>query len=144
MFIILLFTIHGTEVVYMRAKCPKCGAVFEYPWHPTLVHVGSIKLLKCPACGKRGMMSTGVKDPANWPKEEGQKGKEGDLNEKEELERRIQESKYELPIIELMGILFGPSTYLLRYRSQCQGSSPPILSSSCPRIVSNPVGTLSN
>jgi phage FluMu protein Com len=29
----------------MRAKCPKCGAVFEVTWHPTLVHIKSIKLL---------------------------------------------------------------------------------------------------
>ncbi len=52
----------------MKAKCPNCGVVFEYPWHPTLVHVGSTKLLKCPACGKRSIMRTGIEDPVTWPK----------------------------------------------------------------------------
>ena len=53
----------------MKAKCQKCGAVFEYPWHPTLVHIGSIKLLKCLACGKRSMMETDVQDPVTWPRQ---------------------------------------------------------------------------
>jgi uncharacterized C2H2 Zn-finger protein len=51
----------------MKAKCKKCGAVFEYPWHPTLVHVGSTKLLKCPACGKLSMMQTDTDDAVTWP-----------------------------------------------------------------------------
>jgi len=54
----------------MKAKCEKCGAVFEYAWHPTLVHIGSVKLLKCPSCGKRSMMDTNTTDPVNWPKDQ--------------------------------------------------------------------------
>jgi hypothetical protein len=77
----------------MRAKCPKCDAVFEIPWQPTLVHIGSIKSLKCLAYGKTSMMHTNVKDPVNWPKQEGAKG-EG-LDEAGELSRRIEDSKYE-------------------------------------------------
>ena len=52
----------------MKAKCQKCGVVFEYAWHPTLVHIGSRKLLKCPACGKRSIMETDLDDPVTWPK----------------------------------------------------------------------------
>ena len=55
----------------MRAKCPKCGAVFEWAWQPTLVHAGSTKYMKCPACGKRGWIQTDVRDEMTWPKEEG-------------------------------------------------------------------------
>jgi len=77
----------------MRAKCPKCGAVFEKPWQPTLVHIGSIKSLKCPACEKTSMMHTNVKDQVNWPKEEGAKSEGSD--EADDLSRRIEESKYE-------------------------------------------------
>ncbi len=77
----------------MRAKCPKCGAVFEVPWHPTLVHIGSIKLMKCPSCGKTSMMHTGVKDPINWPEEDNKVEKEP--KETDDLERRIRDSKYE-------------------------------------------------
>jgi len=51
----------------VRAKCPKCGVVFEYSWHPTLVHVFDVKSLRCPACGKLSMMKTGVSDPVTWP-----------------------------------------------------------------------------
>lgn len=82
----------------MRAKCPKCGVVFEAPWHPTLVHIGSIKLLKCPACGKSSMMHTGVKDPVTWPIEEGSEGKALEQeSEEERLKRRIEGSKHERP-----------------------------------------------
>lgn len=53
----------------MRAKCPKCGAVFERIMMMSLVHVGSLKLVKCPPCGKRSMMDTDVSDAVNWPPE---------------------------------------------------------------------------
>ncbi len=52
----------------MRAKCPKCGAVFEWAWQPTLVHAGSTKHMKCPACGKRSWIQTDVRDEITWPK----------------------------------------------------------------------------
>jgi ribosomal protein L32 len=81
----------------MRAKCPKCGEVFELPWQPTVVHLGPVKLIKCPACGKRSMMNTMSKEPVTWPKEEGSEQKESteNLTEEEKLARRIRESKYE-------------------------------------------------
>lgn len=79
----------------MRAKCPKCDAVFEVPWQPTLVHVGSTKYMKCPKCGKRSMMHTSVKDPVNWPEEEGSKLHPAESGGREELEDRIEDSKYE-------------------------------------------------
>ena len=59
----------------MRAKCPKCGAVFERAWEPTLVHIGSTKYMKCPACGKRAWIETNVSDEINWPKEGSQNEK---------------------------------------------------------------------
>ena len=53
----------------MRAKCPKCGAVFERAMMPSLIHVGSLKYIKCPSCGKRSLMNTSVDEPVNWPPE---------------------------------------------------------------------------
>ena len=53
----------------MTAKCPKCGAVFEWHYQMTAVHLGPLKLVKCPACGKRSMMNTMSREPATWPKE---------------------------------------------------------------------------
>jgi DNA-directed RNA polymerase subunit RPC12/RpoP len=51
----------------MRAKCPKCGAVFEVGMGPSLIHIGSLRYTKCPACGKRSMMNNFVEDPITWP-----------------------------------------------------------------------------
>jgi hypothetical protein len=80
----------------MTAKCPKCGAVFEWHYQMTAVHLGPLKLVKCPACGKRSMMNTMSREPANWPKEETSEQKPADeLTEEEKLARRIKESKYE-------------------------------------------------
>lgn len=79
----------------MRAKCKKCGNVFEMPWAPSLVHIGSLKYTKCPACGKRSMMDTNVSDPVTWPKEEQETKVE--MTEEELRQKRIEESKYEKP-----------------------------------------------
>jgi transcription elongation factor Elf1 len=57
----------------MKAKCKKCGVVFEYAWHPTLVHIGSKKLLKCPACGKSSIMETNLDETVTWPTSGAQK-----------------------------------------------------------------------
>ncbi|HVO77300.1 MAG TPA: hypothetical protein VMS79_00360 [Methanomassiliicoccales archaeon] len=54
----------------VHAKCPKCGAVFEWAWQPSLVHAGSSKYMKCPACGKRAWIQTDVRDEITWPKED--------------------------------------------------------------------------
>jgi ribosomal protein S27E len=79
----------------MRAKCPKCGVIFETPWHPTVVHIGSLKYLKCPACGKSSMMHTGIKDEVTWPRTDTTGGTEKVKSEAELLEQRIESSKYE-------------------------------------------------
>lgn len=81
----------------MRAKCPKCGVVFETPWRPTLVHIGSLKYMKCPSCGKSSMMHTGVNDPVTWlPEGAASEGSKA-MGEKEMLEKRIENSRYERP-----------------------------------------------
>jgi hypothetical protein len=51
----------------IHAQCPKCRAVFEAPWNPFLPHMGPLELRKCPACGKRSFMPSGVADPLTWP-----------------------------------------------------------------------------
>lgn len=45
----------------MTAKCQKCGAVFEYAMGISLIHVGPLKYIRCPACGKRSMMNTALR-----------------------------------------------------------------------------------
>jgi len=77
----------------MRAKCPKCGAVFEVKLGLSLVHVGPYRLTKCPACGKFSMMNTFVSDPVTWPP--GEAAKEAPQSEEEIRRRRIDESRYE-------------------------------------------------
>jgi predicted Zn finger-like uncharacterized protein len=54
----------------MRAKCPKCSAVFEVAPGLSLIHAGPYRYVKCPACGKRSMMNNFVDDPTTWPPEE--------------------------------------------------------------------------
>jgi ribosomal protein S27AE len=78
----------------MRAKCPKCGNVFEVKPGLTLVHVGPYRRIKCPACGKKSMMNNFVKDPITWPPEE-RENKEESLTDEELMNKRIDESKYE-------------------------------------------------
>lgn len=81
----------------MRAKCPKCGTVFETPWRPTLVHIGSIKLMKCPSCGKSSMMKTNVKDEVTWFPDGAPTQENHVISEKDQLDKRIEESRYERP-----------------------------------------------
>jgi ribosomal protein S27AE len=85
----------------LRLKCKKCGSVFEQDITAGVVlgpHIGPLKRLRCPACGKGGWFNvySSVKDPVTWPKRES----EGDQREEqlsdEELEKkRMEESKYE-------------------------------------------------
>ena len=83
-------------MMLMRCKCPKCSAVFEAPWGPTVIHLGTIKYIKCPACEKRSFMSTTVKDPVTWPKVDGAEvGVHHVVSEEEALHHRINDSKYE-------------------------------------------------
>jgi formate dehydrogenase maturation protein FdhE len=86
-----------------RLKCTKCGNVFEYAYKPldSLVHLGPIKRVQCPACGKSSWLNTSssVKDPVTWPQEGKQQEQVAPLQlTEEELEKkRIEESKYEKP-----------------------------------------------
>jgi Zn ribbon nucleic-acid-binding protein len=70
------------------AKCPKCGTVFVPPASRFVFR--PYRTVECPACGETSRMRLGT-EPATWPKEDAPKE---ELNEKEDLERRIQESKY--------------------------------------------------
>jgi len=79
----------------MRARCPKCKAVFEVKsMSGMLLHIGSLRYTTCPACGKSGLMNNFVKDPITWPPEEAEK-KEEPMSEGELKEKRIEDSKYE-------------------------------------------------
>jgi ribosomal protein S27AE len=86
-----------------RLKCKKCGAVFEYEYKPldSFLHVGPLKWIKCPACGKSSFFNvySSVSDPITYPPEE-QKAKEQQEKQltEEELEKKsIEKSKYEKP-----------------------------------------------
>ena len=58
------------DALVMRAKCSKCKNVFEAKLTISLVHIGPLRLMKCPACGKTSMMNTFVNDRITWPPEE--------------------------------------------------------------------------
>jgi len=76
----------------LRAKCPKCGAVFGVSPGLSIVHAGPWRYTKCPACGKRNVMNNFVSDPITWPPPE----KESPPPTEDELKRkRLDESKYE-------------------------------------------------
>jgi len=78
----------------MRAKCPKCKAVFEVNFGFSPIHIGPVRWTKCPACGKSSMMNNFVNDPITWPPEEAER-KEEPMSEGELKEKRIEDSKYE-------------------------------------------------
>jgi DNA-directed RNA polymerase subunit RPC12/RpoP len=86
-----------------RLKCNKCGAVFEYDYKPldSLVHVGPLKWIKCPACGKRSFFNvySSVSDPITYPpdEQEAKEQQEKQLTEEELEKKSIEESKYEKP-----------------------------------------------
>jgi len=64
-----------------------------------MIHLGPIKILKCPACGKSSFVNTlsSVKDPVTWPRQEEKKEEpaEPQLSEEQQEKKRIEESKYE-------------------------------------------------
>ena len=78
----------------MRAKCPKCQAVFDVKLGLSIVHVGPWRYTKCPACGKSSMMNNFVNDPITWPPEDAGEKKET-LTDEELRKKRIEESKYD-------------------------------------------------
>ncbi len=84
-----------------RLKCKKCGAVFEYDYKPldSFVHLGPLKYIKCPSCGKRSFFDvySSINEPVTSPPQE-QKTKEEQekpLTQEELEHKRIEESKYE-------------------------------------------------
>jgi uncharacterized C2H2 Zn-finger protein len=80
----------------MRAKCPKCSAVFDASRGFSALHVGPFKQLKCPACGKVSFMNAYSRDPLTWPLEENKpQQQQFSLSDQEQEKRRIEESKYE-------------------------------------------------
>jgi hypothetical protein len=83
-----------------RLRCKKCGNVFEYEYHPldSMVHLGPIRWVRCPACRKSGFFNfmSSVKDQVTWPpQEKEQKPDEPQLSEEEQEKKRIEESRYE-------------------------------------------------
>ena len=87
----------------VRLKCKKCNNVFEIGDSSarlaSLIHLGSLSPVKCPACGKTSLMNihSSVKDPLTWPPEarEQQPPAAPELTEEELEKKRIEESKYE-------------------------------------------------
>ncbi len=96
--VIILIVVAAIRVFYMlkrsngrRAKCPKCGGVFETS-NISIVRLGPFRNVKCPVCGRTSIMRLGTKEPLTWPKED-------DKNDRpvkeDEIDRRIRDSKYE-------------------------------------------------
>jgi ribosomal protein S27AE len=81
----------------MRAKCPRCGIVFDASKSFPMLHFGSMKQLKCPSCGKTSFMNAYFKDPITWPLQEKTQPQqtERQLTEEELEKKRIEDSKYE-------------------------------------------------
>jgi endogenous inhibitor of DNA gyrase (YacG/DUF329 family) len=80
----------------MHGKCPKCGVVFDASRSFSMFHLGPLRQVKCPACGKTSLMNTYVKDPLTWPpanKEFTQT--QYQLSDQELEQKHIEESKYE-------------------------------------------------
>ena len=79
----------------MRAKCPKCHAVFEVKPIPSLVHIGPWRSTKCPACGKTSITNNFVSDPITWPPEAANEAKGPQMTDEELKEKRLEDSKFE-------------------------------------------------
>lgn len=79
----------------MRARCPKCQAVFEVKASPSLVHLGPWRFTKCPACGKSSMTNNFVSDAVTWPPDSADRGKAPSLTDEELRQKRLEESKFE-------------------------------------------------
>ncbi len=81
----------------MRAKCQKCGAVFDASHSFSGIHIGPIKQLRCPSCSKSSFMNTYVKNPINYPPNEPRQQGTSSLTDEELENKRIEDSKYEKP-----------------------------------------------
>lgn len=51
----------------MKAKCRKCGAVFDASKSYSGIHFGPFKYIDCPACGKSSIMNAYVREALTWP-----------------------------------------------------------------------------
>jgi ribosomal protein S27AE len=80
---------------FMRAKCPKCGSVFDASRMFSGIHIGPYKQLTCPACGKTSFMNAYSKTPLNWPPQQTQKQTEPSMTDAELEQKHIEDSKYE-------------------------------------------------
>ena len=78
----------------MRAKCPKCGAVFDASRMFAGIHVGPFKQLTCPSCGRTSFMNTYSKATINYPPPANQKP-QTTISDEELEKKRIEDSKYE-------------------------------------------------
>lgn len=56
----------------MRAKCPKCKAVFDASRNLG-IHLGPYKYLDCPACGRSSFMNTYSREAITWPQKNSEK-----------------------------------------------------------------------
>jgi hypothetical protein len=56
----------------MKAKCPKCKAVFDASRNFSGIHLGPYKYLDCPACGKSSFMNAYSRDAITWPQNNGE------------------------------------------------------------------------
>lgn len=57
----------------MKAKCPKCKAVFDASKNFSGVHLGPYKYLDCPACGRSSFMNAYSRDAITWPQKSEEK-----------------------------------------------------------------------
>jgi ribosomal protein S27AE len=78
----------------MRAKCPKCGSVFDASRMFSGIHLGPFKQLTCPACGKTSFMNAYSKAPLSYPPQTKQEPA-SEISEEELEQKRIENSKYE-------------------------------------------------
>jgi phage FluMu protein Com len=78
----------------MRAKCPKCGAVFDSS-RTFGINLGPYRQIKCPSCGKVSFMNILVKAPVTWPPQDKQLETAKAISEEELEKKRIEDSKYE-------------------------------------------------
>jgi ribosomal protein S27AE len=53
----------------MKAKCRKCGAVFDASHSFSGFHLGPYKYLDCPACGKSSFMNAYSREQLTWPQD---------------------------------------------------------------------------
>ena len=87
--------LYTTKRGVMIAKCPKSTFLFDISRTFSVFHIGCIKQLKCPACGKVSLMNAYVKDAVTWPlKAETEQPTEYQLTDEFE-KKRIEDSKYE-------------------------------------------------